>query len=47
MNVGGVLYGNPGDLEVQKPDEHGLQRQVTSTDTKGGIEYAFKSDQLD
>lgn len=41
MNVGGNLYGNPADLEVQIPGEHGLKRQVTSTDTKSGIEYAF------
>ena len=48
MNVGGQLYGNPEDLEVQKPqDGHALKRQVTSTDTKSGIEYAFKSDELE
>jgi phospholipid-transporting ATPase len=23
MNVGGVLYGNPEDLEVKKPDDDG------------------------
>lgn len=41
MYVGGVLYGNPNDLEVQKPSGPGLRRQVTSTDTKSGVEYAF------
>ena len=41
MYVGGVLYGNPSDLEVQKPNAPGLRRQVTSTDTKSGVEYAF------
>lgn len=42
MQVGGKLYGNPADLEVQRPDQgHGLKRKVTSTDTKTGVEYAF------
>ena len=48
MNVGGDLYGNPADLEVVKPGKQNvLLRQVTSTDTKSGIEYAFKCDKLD
>jgi hypothetical protein len=42
MQVGGELYGNPVDLETNK-DENQLQRQVTNTDTKSGIEYAFHS----
>ena len=42
MYVGNELYGNPADLEVQRPGE-GLQRKVTHTDTKTGLEYAFSS----
>ncbi len=42
MNVGGVLYGNPADLEVANPHEAPkLERKPTHTDTKTGMQYAF------
>lgn len=48
MNVGGELYGDPADLEVQAQGEDGqLKRLPTSTDTKTGIEYAFQDDKLE
>ena len=43
MYVGSELYGNPQDLDS---DTGGLQRKVTHTDTKTGIEYAFQSEAL-
>lgn len=43
MYVGNELYGNPADLEVQRPDDGALKRKVTHTDTKTGLEYAFNS----
>jgi P-type E1-E2 ATPase len=47
MHVGGELYGNPADLEPVRADGYQLQRQVTGTDTKTGIEYAFHSEKLE
>jgi hypothetical protein len=48
MNVGGVLYGDPADLVVTRPGEAShLERKPTHTDTKTGIEYNFKDDNLE
>ena len=46
MQVGAELYGNPADLENKKDDGGALQRKVTHTDTKSGVEYAFNSPKL-
>lgn len=48
MNVGGVVYGDPADLVVSKPDDKPhLERKPTHTDTKTGIEYNFKDENLE
>lgn len=46
MYVGNELYGDPKDLEPVKVEAEGLQRKVTHTDTKSGIEYSFNSKKL-
>lgn len=40
LHVGGTLFGNPADLEPSVPTS-GIERKVTHTDTKSGLEYSF------
>lgn len=45
LQVGHDLYGKAEALAAKS--FHELKRQVTHTDTKSGIEYAFQSGELD
>lgn len=42
LKVGRELYGDANELEPTEVEPH-LQRKVTHTDTKSGIEFTFQS----
>ena len=47
MNIGGVIYGDESVLETRKKDFGDLQRKVTYTNDKEGLDFAFESKELD
>ncbi len=48
LHVGGTLFGDPKDLEPTTGTSGGdtgkIERKVTHTDTKSGLEYSFQSE---